>query len=177
MNTLCCNTGWVVCMVGSRFTHVAEANNSPTEGELLGMADALSKTRYFTLGCTRLIVGADHMPLLGLLADKHLDAIDNPRLGRLKQKTLGWQFTTVYIPGKLLGGTDALSRYGVCHCSDKEIQQVTHEDSLSDRKHLIGLMATPSQGNTVYPALLDTDTHLVTSLSSAIRPITWEEIK
>ena len=25
-NTLCCTTGWLVCMVGSRFTHTAEAN-------------------------------------------------------------------------------------------------------------------------------------------------------
>ena len=39
---LCCPTGWPVCMVGSQFTHTAEANYSPTEGELLGVADALS---------------------------------------------------------------------------------------------------------------------------------------
>jgi hypothetical protein len=49
-NTLCCTTGWRVCMVGSRFTHTAEANYSPTEGELLGVADALHKSKYFTLG-------------------------------------------------------------------------------------------------------------------------------
>ena len=115
---LCCPTGWQVCMVGSRFTHTAEANYSATEGELLAQADALKKTKYFTLGCPQLILGTDHMPLLGLLANRNLDSIDNPRLVRLKQKTLGWRFQVTYIPGKMLGGTDALSRYGVRHCQD-----------------------------------------------------------
>ena len=59
---LCCSTGWLVCMVGSRFTHTAEANYSATEGELLAQADALQKTKYFTLGCPQLILGTDHMP-------------------------------------------------------------------------------------------------------------------
>ena len=79
------------------------------------------------------------MPLLGLLADKHLDAIDNPRLVRLKQKTLGWMFTTVYIPGNLLGGTDALSRYSLRHCTEEEVLATVHDRRLSDRQHLIGL--------------------------------------
>ena len=40
----------------------------------------------------------------------------------------------MYIPGKKLGGTDALSRYGVRHgCETEEI---------SLRKHLIGLLAS-----------------------------------
>ena len=43
-------------MVGSRFTHTAEANYSATEGELLAQADALQKTKYFTLGCPQLIL-------------------------------------------------------------------------------------------------------------------------
>ena len=46
-NTLCCPTGWVICMVGSRFTHTAEANYSPTEGELNAVQDALHRAKYF----------------------------------------------------------------------------------------------------------------------------------
>ena len=91
VNLLCCNTGWLVCMVGSRFTHAAEVNYSATEGELLAQTDALHKTKYFTLGCQKLILGTDHMPLLGLMANRNLDSIDNLRLVRLKQKTLGWK--------------------------------------------------------------------------------------
>ena len=59
--------------MGSRFTHTAEANYSTTEGELLVQADALHKTKYFTLGCPKLILETDQMPLLGLLANRNLD--------------------------------------------------------------------------------------------------------
>ena len=124
------------------------------------------------------------MPLLGLLADKHLDAIDNPRLVRLKQKTLGWMFTTIYIPGKLLGGTDALSSYSLRHCTEEEVLATVHDSSLSDRQHLIGFLATVSlppdicqprtQAN---PLLLDIDTHLINSMSTEVRSITWNETK
>ena len=127
------------------------------------MADALHKTKYFNFGCPELIIGTDHMPLLGLLADKHLDAIDNPRLVRLKQKTLGWMFTTVYIPGKLLGGTDALFRYSLRHCTEEEEFLATIHDS-----SLIGLLATVSLPPDNYlprtqanPLLLDIDTRVV----------------
>ena len=188
---LCCNTGWQVSMVGSRFTHTAEANYSATEGELLAQVDALQKKKYFTLGCPHLILGTDHMPLLGLLSNRNLDSIDNPRLVRLKQKTLGWQFTVVYIPGKKLGGTDALSRYGVRHCpqtvgeisSQPSVQSSVRADDSTDqpsvRQHLIGLLASATLMSLTspIPTLLDTDTHFLGSLSTEVRPVTWEEIK
>ena len=113
LNALCCKTGWNCCMVGSRFTHDAETRYSPTEGELLAINYALHKTKYFTLGCPLLYVGTDHKPLVGLMENSDLDAIDNPRLIKLKEKTFSWNFRIVYIPGKLIGGSDALSRYGV----------------------------------------------------------------
>ena len=94
----------------------------------------LEKTKYFTLGCSQLLIGTDHKPLLNLLGDKHLDAIDNPRLVNLKQKTLGWQFKMVYIPGKMLGETDALSRYGVRHCTDEAAMVIQYDEGNSDRK-------------------------------------------
>ena len=122
------------------------------EGKLLGVADALHRTKYFTLGSLDLIVGTDHMPLLGLLANKHLDAIDNPHLVNLKQKILGWQFWVVYILGKLLGGTDALSRYGVCHCSeDENVQALRHNSEPSVRQHLVGLLAVASNEDNTPP--------------------------
>ena len=116
---ICCQGGWRVCMVGSRFTSAAEQNYSPVEGEMLGVADGLYKTRYYTLGCEKLVVGVDHKPLLGLLNGKPLDQIDNSRLLRLKEKTLGWKFRMIHIPGKRNGGPDALSRAG------------SHEDRLA----------------------------------------------
>ena len=166
LNTHCCKQGWKVCAVGSRFTLPAEANYSPTEGELLGVTNALEKTKYFTLGCPNLYVGTDHKPLLGLLSeDMSLEKISNPRLVRLKEKTLGWNFQTVYIPGKQLGGTDALSRYGVRHDCDGEEVEV--------RKHIVGLLATEEQDVVTG---LDEDA-LVGSVMPALKPVTWSDVR
>ena len=56
------------------------------------------------------MIGTDHKPLLGVLNDKSMESIENPRLIRLKEKTLGWRFQIIDIPGKRLCGADALSR-------------------------------------------------------------------
>ena len=55
-------------------------------------------------------MGTDHKLLLGVLNERSLESIANPRLERLKEKTLGWRFKLIHIPGKKLGGPDALSR-------------------------------------------------------------------
>ena len=73
-------------MVGSRFTREAEPGYSPTEGELLAVADALKKTKYYTLGCPNLFIAMDHKPLLGVFSNRDLDAIDNPCIVKLKEK-------------------------------------------------------------------------------------------
>ena len=48
------------------------------------------------------MIGTDHKLLLGVLNDRSLDSLDNPRLIRLKEKMLGWRFKTIHIPGKKL---------------------------------------------------------------------------
>ena len=100
-------------MVGFSFTSPAESNYAPIEGEFQGVANALKKTRYYTQGCEKLIVCVDHKPLLGVLNDKSLESIDNPRLMKLKEKTLGWRFQIIHIPGRKLGAPDAFSRLPV----------------------------------------------------------------
>ena len=76
-------------MVGSRFNLPEEANYSPTEGEMLGVANALQKTKYFTLGSQHLYVDTDHKPLLGILNESPLEGIDTQRVVRLKEKNTG----------------------------------------------------------------------------------------
>ena len=63
----CCSTGWKITLVGSCFTHLAESRYASIEGEVLAVADALDKARFFALGCTELIVAVDHKPLLKFL--------------------------------------------------------------------------------------------------------------
>ena len=81
----CCNNGWKITLVGSRFTHAAESRYAPIEGEGLAVANALDKAHYFLQGCEN-IVAVDHKPLLKLLADRVLDDIPNPAFGTSRRR-------------------------------------------------------------------------------------------
>ena len=107
----CCPDGWRITLASSRFLKPCERNYAAVEGEALGVAWGLEQTKYFTMGCNNLLVVTDHAPLVKLLGDRRLDEINNPRLFRLKQRTLMWHFDIEYQPGKLNSVSDALSRY------------------------------------------------------------------
>ncbi len=64
----------------------------------------------YVMGCHNLIIAVDHAPLVKLLSDRHLQDIPNPRLLRLKEKTLNFNYTIKHIPGTKNVGPDALSR-------------------------------------------------------------------
>ena len=117
-NVHCCPEGWRLIFAGSRFTKPAESRYSPTEGEALAVAWGLEHSKMFTLGCTNLVVSVDHKPLLGILNDRDLGNIDNPRLQNLKEHTLKWTFTIVHNPGKLHVGPDAVSRNPSIHSAE-----------------------------------------------------------
>ena len=106
----CCKDGWKLVLAGGRFTKPAESRYSPVEGEMLGVVEGLNKAKHFILGCDKLIVAVDHKPLLGLLNDRSLADIDNPRLLMLKEKTLWFKFQVVWVPGSSNSGPDFMSR-------------------------------------------------------------------
>ena len=58
-----------------------------------------------------MVVCVDHKPLLGILNNRDLASISNPRLQNLKENTLAWNFNIVYNPGKWHRGPDSVSRY------------------------------------------------------------------
>ena len=62
------------------------------------------------MGCDKLVVAVDHKPLLGLLNDKSLADIENPRLLMLKEKTIWFNFEVVWIAGSKHCGPDYMSR-------------------------------------------------------------------
>lgn len=188
----CCIGGWKVTLVGSRFNSSAEMNFSPTEGELLAVQDGLHKTRYFTLGCEDLIVGTDHKPLLGILCNKSMDQIDNPRILRLKEKTLFWRFKVVYVPGRQNGGPDCLSRRGLGGSKGTEsaitdtlhTQEILEIDTSSD--HLPEMttkdirlnihMALLSNVNCCQVTCIDDEEFIIAAVSRDMKPVTWDEI-
>ena len=106
----CCKDGWRLVFAGSRFTRGAEARYSPTEGEALAVAWSLEHARMFVIGCKMLTVSTDHKPLLGILCDRDLAGVTNPRMSRIKQRTLPFNFKMQYNPGKWHRGADAVSR-------------------------------------------------------------------
>ncbi len=107
---LCCTSGWKLVYAGSRFTKGAEKRYAPTEGEALAVAWALNHARVFTQGCKNLIIATDHRPLLGILNDRPFSDVKNPRILRLKEQTLQFDFTMKYTKGKWHRAPDALSR-------------------------------------------------------------------
>ena len=49
-------------------------------------------------------------PLVTSLGDKSLADEENPRLARIKTRTLWWDFKIIHVPGKLQEASDAISR-------------------------------------------------------------------
>ena len=107
---VCCPEGWKLVFAGSRFTLPAESRYAPIEGEALGVSWSLDHARMFTIGCPNLTVVTDHKPLLGVFRDRALSSIANPKVLRLKEKTLRYRFAIQYSPGKWQKGPDAMSR-------------------------------------------------------------------
>ena len=81
------------------------------EGECLSVCWALEKAKHFVLGCPNLAVAVDHKPLLGLLGDKGLGDIENPKLRRFKERSLMYNFKMIHVPGVLNKVADTASRF------------------------------------------------------------------
>ena len=73
----CCPRGWKTTLVGSRFTHAAEARYAPVEGEALAVVDALDKARFFTLGCDSSIALVAPLQHLAYPTSVHLTGVLN----------------------------------------------------------------------------------------------------
>ena len=108
IKTLCCPDKWRLIMAGGRFNSDTEAGYAPVEGELLGIASALHKSRYFVSGHPNLTIVTDHKPLLNLLQDRSR-IINNKRLTNLRRKCDGFLFKIGYGKG-VDNTTDAISR-------------------------------------------------------------------
>ena len=184
-------------MVGSRFTSPAEQNYSAVEGELQAVVDGLHRTRYYTQGCEKLIVGVDHKPLLGIINDKRLEDIDNLRIRRLKEKTFGWKFKIIHIQGRQHGAPDAMSR-GVpsVQPSEEHVQalhaqlggrwdvldqdhEVSQEVSCKEvRSHMLGLLRSVSDGYMVTPdPEVDMSGEVLASMDMVVKSVTWDGVK
>ncbi|XP_066953187.1 uncharacterized protein [Macrobrachium rosenbergii] len=100
---------------GSRFLTDAETRYATIELEMLAVVWLMSKCRLYLAGLQNFTLMTDHRPLIPILNHYLLDAIENPRLQRLKEKISPYLFTAVWHAGKSLNIPDALSRAPVSH--------------------------------------------------------------
>ena len=105
-----------IVLIGLRFAKDAKTCYAPIEGEASALAYGL-----FILGHPHLIIAVDHKPLIKILNDRSLDTIENPRLVRIKEKTLLYNYDIIHIPGKSNTAPDAVSRYPT-HLGDEETE-------------------------------------------------------
>ena len=148
------------------------------EGELQGVVDGLHKTRYYTQGCDKLLVGVDHKPLLGILQGKRLEDIDNMRLRRLVEKTYGWRFKVVHIPGRKHGAPDAMSRgvpANAVECNQLEGEEITCSEV---RSHMLAMLRVVLSEDLSQPdSDLDVSGEMLASMNSAVKSVTWQQVK
>ena len=139
----CCREGWKLVFAGSQFNNKAESKYCPIEGECLAVVKALHKrtVRYFVIGCRDLVIVTDHKPLVKLLGNRKLEDIDNPRLLRLKEKTLSYRFTMRYLSGARNKIPDALSRFPTSAPDENS------DDSVSDIEQIVFITAISSLSN------------------------------
>ena len=102
---------WKTVQTGSRFLTDAESRYAVIELEMLGVAWAIQKCKYFLSGLRHFEIVTDHNPLVPILNSHRLDEIENPRLQRLRTRIMGYNFTARHIKGKDNDAPDALSRY------------------------------------------------------------------
>ena len=152
----CCTEGWRVTLAGSRFLSPTEEHYAPIEGEALAILWGLTQTKFFTMGCHKLVVATDHKPLLKIFGDRTLDEIANPRLFMIKQKTLRWYFTAVHVPGKLNQAADAASRRPAMQPQSQEDELMGVEEVSSDEVILAAAMRSSAE---------------------MIKAITWDQLK
>ena len=151
----CCSEGWHLVFAGSRFCTPAESRYAPIEGEAAAIAWALHKCRMFVAGCQDLIVTTDHQPLTGVFGDRDLSGITNPRLFKLKEKTLQYRFTIQHRQGKWHRGSDAMSRhpaavvkavYDVCCVCPTEVE-LQEADAVEDAVRSVTIEAMADYGD------------------------------
>ncbi len=125
------------------------------------------------LGCPNLIIAVDHKPLLKVFSDRNLDAIPNPRLRNLKEKTLKYRFQITHIPWIRHVAAGILSRKPVGQASDLHLPDYatpisnSMELPLLPHSFLMSIRAQPD-GST----LLQQENSL-----GGLSSITWDDVR
>ena len=92
----CCRDQWRIINCGGTFNTPGEAKFAPVEGELLGIAKALHKARYYIMGHDNIHIITDHKPLVNFLDNKDIKEEKNRRLMNLRRKCNDYKLKISY---------------------------------------------------------------------------------
>ena len=104
------DTVWKLVDANSRWCTDTESRYAFVELELAAVEWAMRKCRLYLLGLPIFTLTVDHQALVTILDRYTLDAVDNPKLQRLKERLTPYVFNTVWQKGKDHAIPDALSR-------------------------------------------------------------------
>ena len=130
---------------GSRFLTDVETCYATIELELLAVVWAMSKCRLYLSGLQNFSLITDHRPLILILNHYSLDAVENPRLQRLKEKISPYLYTAVWCDGKQLSIPDALSRAPVGQPTPDN--EISCADAAAHLRTIVSINAVVSEEN------------------------------
>ena len=138
------SAGLRLVQCGSRFLTGCESRYSTIELELLAVVWAMAKCRLYLLGLQHFQVMTDHRPLIPILNTYTLDAVENARLQRMKEKVSQYIFTTSWRAGKFMCIPDALSRAPVANPTPEDERMCASTASSLRRVVTINSVVTSS---------------------------------
>ncbi|XP_064081491.1 uncharacterized protein K02A2.6-like [Macrobrachium nipponense] len=100
--------------------------------------------RLYLAGLQNFTLMTDHQPLMPILNHYSLDAIENPRLQRLKEKISPYLFTAVWRAAKSLNIPDALSRAPLSHPTPED--EIAGAPSTTHLRTVMAVYAVTSSG-------------------------------
>ena len=141
---LCWPDGWHLVFAGSWFNTEAESRYAPTEGAFLVISWSLNNAHMFILRCKELIAVTDHKQLLETLNNREINSIPSWRLQFLKEKTMQYELSTQYCPGKWQQGADVVSWYP-CIDSTSFLNIICSDTSLFHMKNTVSVTKSWNQ--------------------------------
>ncbi|MFO0089677.1 MAG: RNase H-like domain-containing protein, partial [bacterium] len=119
---------WRLIQCGSRFVTETEGRYAIVELELRAVEWAVKKCRLYLIGIPIFTLVVDHQPLVTILDRYTLDAVENPRLQRMKERLSAYVFKTVWRKGSQHAIPDALSRSPI---ADPTADDIMDEEELT----------------------------------------------
>lgn len=113
----------------------------------------MAKCRLYLIGLQHFTLTIDHRPLIPILNHYTLDAIENPRIQRFKEKVTSYNFTVVWRAGKQLCIPDALSRAPVSCPSPEDEEECT--TMATHVRHIVTHTAMSTDDQSLGPIIED----------------------